>query len=58
MTEAGALAPPCPSANFSALAVTSVVDDDLRAGPSVVACDVLLLASDVLLLASDVVPVA
>ena len=58
MTEAGALAPPCPSANFSALAVTSVMDDDLRAGPSVVASDVLLLASDEFLLASDVVPVA
>ena len=58
MTEAGALAPPCPSADFSALAVTSVVDDELRAGPSVVACDVLLLASDVFLLVSDVLPVA
>ena len=58
MTEAGALAPPCPSANFSALAVTSVVDDELRAGPSVVACDVLLLAPDEFLLVSDVVPVA
>ena len=58
MTEAGALAPPCPSADFSALAVTPVMDEELRAGPSVVACDVLLLASDEILLASDVVPVA
>jgi hypothetical protein len=58
MTEAGALAPPCPSADFSALAVTPVMDDDLRAGPSVVASDVLLLASDEFLLVSDVLPVA
>ena len=58
MTEAGALTPPFPSADFSALAVTPVMDEDLDAGPPVVACDVLLLASDVFLLASDVVPVA
>ena len=53
---AGALAPLCPSADFSALTVTPVMDGDLRAGPSVVAPDVLLLASDEFLLVSEVLP--